>query len=155
METTEEFWARCRGALAPEARERGYTERRLGNTPAMVGLLLDLIVSGAKRGTFSLPEKLERDGTLPTPGDLVVLTRADGHAGCLIEIEACEVLPFDQIGPKDLEIEGPGARDLRAWRKIHRKYWTPILDSWGQTLAPDQPVLMQRFRLVAVALDSR
>ena len=80
MESPAEFWTRCCEALGPEARSRGYCERRIGNTPELVDQLLDLIISGDKRGTYSLPEELARAGTTPTEGDHVILTRHGGEA---------------------------------------------------------------------------
>ena len=80
---------RCCETLGSEASARGYTERQIGNTPALVDQILELIISGEKRGTFSLPEKLARDGTTPAAGDYVILTRYDGSAGCLVQVEAC------------------------------------------------------------------
>lgn len=151
METPAAFWERCCEALTAEARERGYAERCIGNTPEMVDEVLELIVSGAKRGTFSLPETLERAGKRPAPGDHVILTRHDGNAACLLRIDACELLPFDQVGSDELEIEAPAARDPRVWRDIHERYWAPALAARGQELMPGQPVLMQRFTLLAVA----
>lgn len=151
MESVDAFWTRCCETLGPEVRARGYTERQIGNTPALVDLVLDLIISGEKRGTFSLPEKLARDGTTPAPGDYVILTRYDGSAGCLVQVEACETMPFDQVGPAELEIEGPGARDPAVWRDIHERYWTPMLTAWGQTFTTSQPVLVQWFRLLETA----
>ncbi len=151
MESPETFWTRCCKALGPEARRRGYTARRIGNTPELVDQVLELIISGQKRGTFSLPEALARAGTTPVPGDYVVLTRYDGEAGCLILMEACETMPFDQVGPSELEIEGPDARDPAVWRDIHEQYWTPMLASWGQAFTPSQPVLVQRFQLLETA----
>ena len=151
MESPAEFWTRCGEALGPDASSRGYTTRQIGNTPELVDQILDLIISGQKRGTFSLPEKLARDGTTPAVGDYVILTRHGGEAACLLLMEACETMPFDQVGPAELEIEGPGARDPAVWRAIHEQYWTPMLAARGQTLKASQPVLVQRFRLLATA----
>lgn len=151
MESPEEFWTRCCEALGPDARSRGYTKRRIGNTPELVDQILDLISSGQKRGTFSLPEALARAGTTPAEEDYVILTRYGGEAGCLVLVEACKTVPFDQIGAAELEIEGPGARDPAVWRAIHEQYWTPVLAAWGQTVKASQPVLVQWFRLLETA----
>lgn len=151
MESVEAFWTRCCETLGSEASARGYTERQIGNTPALVDQILELIISGEKRGTFSLPEKLARDGTTPAAGDYVILTRYDGSAGCLVQVEAGATMAFDEVGPGELEIEGPGARDPAVWRDIHERYWTPMLAAWGKSLTISEPVLVQRFRLLAVA----
>jgi uncharacterized protein YhfF len=151
MERPEDFWARCCAALGPEPADRGFTVRRIGNTPELVDQLLGLIIAGDKRGTFSLPDALERNGTRPRAGDYLVLTRHNGAAGCLVQVETCDLVAFDQIGPAELAIEGPDARDPAAWRDVHERYWTPMLAAWGQHLAPDQPVLVQRVRLLATA----
>ena len=154
MESPEEFWQRCCDALDPPAGERGYTVRQIGYTPEMVDLILGLIIAGQKRGTFSLPEALERAGTAPIEGDYIILTRNDGTAACLVVVDACDVVPFDRIGPPELEIEGPGARDPAVWREIHERWWKPIVEGWGRTFSPSEPVLVQRFRLLKVAADA-
>jgi uncharacterized protein YhfF len=151
MESPEEFWQRCCEALAPEAWPRGDPERQIGNPAAMVHQILELIIAGDKRGTVSLPDKLERDATLPVPGDYMLLTRFAASAACLVQAEACKTLPFDQIGAAGLQLEGPAAWASEVWRAFHERDWTSMLAAWGQPFKLTQPVLARRCRLLQVA----
>ena len=151
MTSCEEFWARCRAELPDERLGERVVVRRIGNSAEMCEQIIGLIVSGQKKGTYSLPDDLARAGTLPVVGDCQILTDFHGKPACLIRIDACDLLALGQIGPAELEIEGPGARDPEVWRAIHQRYWTPRLAELGQTWGDELPVLVQRFTLLRVA----
>lgn len=151
METPEALWARCSVELSFTAQARGYSERCIGNSAEIVDQVLELVISGEKTGTFSLPDELARLGPLPRVGDYLVLTRFDGRAACLVVIESCEELPFDEIGPSHIQTEGSAVRDINAWRDFHRQYWGAVLASRGESFSQSQPIVAQRFRLLAVA----
>jgi len=147
----DEYWETCRATLGDEALGDAYTVRRIGNSEALTELILGLIISGDKTGTFSLPRALKEAGVYPGVGDFVILTHFDGRPACLVRMQACELMPFAEIGPAELKSEGSGAREVKAWRTIHKAYWKPTLASWGESFSEDIPVLVQRFRLLHVA----
>lgn len=155
MTQYDEYWQACRAALPGAGLGQRYSVRRIGKDPAVCAQILDLIISGAKTGTFSLPRELEEAGCYPQPGDFVILIHYDGRPGCLVRVEDCALVPFAEVGPEQLVLEGPGAREPATWRAIHEAYWTPTLAAWGEPFRDDLPVLVQRFRLLHVAHDAQ
>jgi len=153
METPQTFWARCSDKLCPDVQAQGYTERRIGNSVEMVDQVLELVISGEKTGTFSLPGELARLGPLPRVGDYLVLTRFDGSAACLVLMESCEQVPFDEISQSHIQVEALAVRDLTLWRDFHRQYWGSVLAALGESFSEKQPILAQRFQLLEVALS--
>lgn len=145
------FWQACRARLGAALPEAGYAVRRIGNRQALCEQLLELIITGRKRGTFSLPQLLEREGRLPEAGALAILTAYDGTPRCLVRYERCELVPFDQIGPEHLVLEGPAARHPAIWRQVHRDYWIPQLEALGLEFDEAMPVLVQELGLLHVA----
>ncbi len=151
METPATFWARCSDQLGPAAQARGYIERRIGNSAELVDQVLELVISGEKTGTFSLPGELARQGPLPRAGDYFILTRFDGSAACLVVLEECEEVPFDKISQRHIEVEAVAVRDLKLWQDFHRQYWTKVLEAQGEVFKESQALLAQRFKLLEVA----
>lgn len=137
--------------MGPAAQACGYTERRIGNSAELVDQVLEFVLSGEKTGTFSLPEELAHEGPLPQAGDYFVLTRFDGSAACLVVMEECQEVPFDQISQRHIDVEAPAVRDLKLWRDFHRQYWGSVLAARGESFSDSQLILAQRFRLLAVA----
>jgi uncharacterized protein YhfF len=124
------------------------TVRRLGNTPAMSERLLGLIAAGQKTGLFSLPADPELRDRAPEAGDFVIFTDFAGRPGCLVRMEECRLIGFRDVGPELTRCETPAAREVSAWRRIHQRYWTPMLASWGMEFSEEMPVWYQKFRLL-------
>jgi uncharacterized protein YhfF len=123
-----------------------WRTRRLGNSPEICATLLDLIARGAKSGTFSLLAEFEHTGQpAPVAGEYLLITNYDHRPGCCVRLDRVELRPFEQINEEWIRFEGPALRELRAWRSVHRDYWTQMLAGWGLEFGPDTPVLCQRF----------
>ncbi len=145
----EEYWEACRRELPGATSDRGYRVKRFGSDPAMSRLLLDLIRSGQKTGTFALDWEFEAcPEERPAKGDLYVVTDAAGEPGALIRVSATAVVPFSGISEEHLQCEGPALRELPLWRKVHWDYWTPALRAMGREPSEDMPVLFQRFEVL-------
>jgi uncharacterized protein YhfF len=153
LDRAAEFWAQCKASLPGEPLGEKYTVRRIGNNAQICRLLLDLITSGEKTGTFSLPRELEEIGLTPHPGDYVILVDFESQPACLIRMDVCELVAFQDIRLSHVACEGPGARDVEVWRAIHRDYWSSLLAGWGEDFRDDLPVLFQRFTLLRAAGD--
>lgn len=132
-------------AAAREARPdellAAYTVRTLGSSEEMFGRLLPLILDGSKTGTFSL-------GEAPQVGAYVVVTHFDGSPALIWRVTEVEILPFDDIGERQLAAEGPALREVEAWRQVHIRAWATQLagktrEEIGKTL-----VVAQRFVVI-------
>jgi uncharacterized protein YhfF len=122
--------------------------RRLGDDPATCRLLLDLIRTGQKTGTFALAEEFAAAGeTSPVAGEYLVLTDFEGRPDCVVRLTEVKAKPFSLVMADDVACEGPGLRDLRAWRELHWAYWGRKLERLGGTPDLGMAVLCQRFEL--------
>jgi uncharacterized protein YhfF len=139
------YWSQCRAKLGLTADVRWRT-RRLGSTPEVCALLVDLIRTGHKTGTFSLSAEFEATGQPPPrAGEYLLITDFEGLPGCCVRLDVVQLLAFDQIGTEWVQVEGPALRDLGAWRKVHEEYWTRLLAGWGREFDGRASVICQRF----------
>jgi uncharacterized protein YhfF len=143
-----EFLAAARRA-SPEAALGPIKRRSFGNSAAMADVLIGLIVSGDKTGTFSVPAEFrERPEAAPVVGDHFLVTRFDGTPALLYRVTEVETVPFEGISQRHVDCEGPQLRDVAAWRAVHWDYWTPVLARIGEAPRADMPVIYQRFVVV-------
>lgn len=148
---TGSFWEECRRAR-PDLAAVEPRVRRFGNTPDVCRNLLNLIVAGEKTATFSLLWEHEASGEpLPRRGDVYIVTDYEGAPGCAIRILNVSSVPYRDIGIEQTRHEGPLARSVEAWRRIHWPYWTAALQKIGRGPTEDMIVLFQQFEVVYAA----
>jgi uncharacterized protein YhfF len=144
----ESFWQAARRAV-PSLPASGYKVRTFGRSADMSEVLIALIASGQKTGTFALEEEYRREpGLRPSVGDHFVVTAFEGQPALVYRITEVETVPFGGIGPAHVAVEGPNARQVEIWRQIHWPYWGGILREWGQEPSEDMPVVFQKFELL-------
>ncbi len=115
----------------------------------MADVIVPLILRGEKTGTFALEAEIEiGGGSAPQVGDHYVVTRFDGEPVLIYRLIAVERVPYQEIAERHTAVEGPGARSVEMWRKIHWDYWGTWLRSMGREPTLDMPVLFQRFQVV-------
>ena len=144
----ESFLEKAGEAGVPPMNAGRLVARRLGSTHEMCDLLLGLVLSEQKTCTYSLVRFLEQEGGLLEAGDRIVFLDADRRPRCLVELDECEQLPFDQVNERHTAGEGPAARDVNVWRRIHAAYWGKWLESRGQEFHEGISVMWQSFRLL-------
>lgn len=146
--TVDEFWQAARKAV-PSLPDGGYKVRTFGRSAEMSAILVQLIASGEKTGTFALAAEYERNPSQrPAVGDHFVVTHFDGSPALVYRITEVATVPFRDIGPQHVEVEGPNARKVDVWRNIHWPYWGSMLRDWGLEPRDDMPVVFQRFELL-------
>jgi uncharacterized protein YhfF len=144
----EDFWRTARASV-PSLPATGYKTRSFGRSAEMANILVPLIASGEKTGTFALAAEYERDPSArPYKGDYFVVTWFDGRPALVYRITEVATVPFSGIGPEHVAVEGPNARQVDVWRKIHWPYWSGILREWGLEPSESMPVVFQRFELL-------
>ena len=144
----ETFLEQAVEAGAPPMSGGRLVARRLGSTRQMCELLLGLVLSRQKTCTYSLVQFLEEEGGLVAPGDRIVFLDAGRQPRCLVELDDCEQLAFNEVSPRHTAGEGPAAREVSVWRSIHRAYWGKWLEARGLSFREDVPVMWQSFRLL-------
>ena len=144
----ETFLEEAAAAGVPAKKAGRLVARRLGSTHEMCELLLGLVLGEEKTCTYSLVQLLEEEGGLLAPGDRIVFLDADHSPRCLVELDQCEQLAFNQVNERHTAGEGPAAREVKVWRRIHAAYWGSWLESRGQEFHEEIPVMWQSFRLL-------
>ena len=144
----DNFLNKALNAGVPPMTSGRLVARRLGSSKEMCDLLLGLVLGEEKTCTYSLVQFLEEEGGLLEPGDRIVFLDADKISRCVVELDACEKLPFNQVEERHTAGEGPAARDVKVWRNIHSAYWGKWLATRGQSFHEEVPVLWQSFRLL-------
>ena len=151
-ETAEQFLTRARAAL-PNVDFSRLKQRSFGNSAAMAAILVGLVASGEKTGTFALAAEFTAAlggaaDQAPKPGDVYLIKAFDGSPVCLYRITATELVPFAGISHEHVQVEGANARNVAIWRKIHWSYWGAMLAAKGLSMQDDTPVIFQRFELL-------
>jgi uncharacterized protein YhfF len=146
--TVEQFVAAARTAL-PDEHIGPFKVRTYGGSKAMADIIVPLVLSGEKTGTFALAAEFDDDPSrAPRVGDDYVVTYFDGTPALLQRITEVQVVPFEGIDHDHVQVEGPKARDVAVWRGIHWDYWGGMLRARGREPSPQMPVIFQRFRVL-------
>lgn len=142
------FLAAARAALPGEPLH-SFQVRSFGGSAAMADVLIDLIARGEKTGTFALEAEFEgAPERVPVQGGRVVVTRFDGPPVLLYRLTEVTRVPYRDIGPQHVAVEGPNARNVEVWRGIHWPYWGNMLRARGREPSEDMTVIFQRFELL-------
>lgn len=121
-----------------------------GSGAAMADELLVPVLSGAKRATAGVLVEYEAEGQpWDRTGFHEVVVDGRGQPACILRYTACEVRPFDQVDEDFARAEGEGDLSLAWWRDAHFRYYDPFLRArFGRPLAPDEPMVLERFTIV-------
>lgn len=136
----EAFVAAAR-ATHPEEPLASYSVRTLGSSEAMFQRLLPLILDGSKTGTFSL-------GAAPRVGDVCVITHFDGTPALIWRVMAVEIVPFDAISARHVQVEGEALRNVEAWRKVHLAAWAAQLAGKSREEIGATPVVAETYAVI-------
>ena len=86
--------------------------------------------------------------TLPSVGDLDIVTDWKGVAQCIIQTTNVNVVPFHDVTAEHARLEGEGDGSLEFWRTVHRAYFQRELKDTQYTRVHDIPVVCQTFEVV-------
>lgn len=150
-ETAEVFWQRYLCTLPSEHSHR-YVRAdafAFGDFPALANELATLVQIGRKRATATLPIEFTSAGLpLPAPGDVSIVTRADGTPVAIIELVEVRQVPFQAVDAAFATDEGEGDGTLAWWQAAHRTYFSRVCARLGCKFDETASVICQRFRLV-------
>jgi len=137
-------------AAVPEA-QVGPTARPrcIGLNPQTTATILNIVAAGEKVGTFSMVWMHEKKPeTRPFIAEQVVLCDYDGTPKILVRTTGLELVAWRDIGPQHTAIDGPGVRDLAAWRPVHWRLWSAQLEQLGLKASEDMPICVERFQVL-------
>ena len=152
----EAFWQTCvRQSDAVPATDF-YRVRYFGADATTARRLMDLIAAGEKTVTFTLPWIYQGHPNLtPVQGGYTVVTDFEGHPELLLRTTRIKTLAFAAVTEEETRFEGPGARTLDAWRKIHWTFFGNVLKPLGKEPTEDMPVTVEYFEVVCSLSDTR
>ena len=143
------FRAEARAAHPRAASSTDYQVRWIGLDRPTTEQIFELVRSGDKTGTFTLPWIVARtDQPVPAVGDCVILIDFDGAPVMLVRLERVHEVAFGAITAADTAIDGSPVRDLAVWKPLHTQYWGALLQPFGLQVTPDMPVWVEKFSIV-------
>lgn len=111
--------------------------------------IFDLIRTGDKRGTFTLPWIVERTGSpVPAVGRLLVLIDMGGKPVLLTRVVRVDRAVFGAVRAEHTVIDGSPVRDPATWVPLHTFYWNNHLQPFGLEVSPEMPFWIEEFELV-------
>jgi len=149
--SAEDFW-QCYLTTLPTKHPHRHARPDVfafGDSPALADELAALVKIGRKQATAGLPIEFTAEGVpLPVPGDVSIVTRADGQPVAIIELTEVRHVPFHAVDAAFAADEGEGDRTLAWWRTAHRDYFRRVSAKLGGEFDENTPVICQRFQLV-------
>jgi uncharacterized protein YhfF len=142
------FWRECARDLGAPS-EGPLRARRLGSTPETIEMLLGLVLAREKTMTSTSPW-LYDDGlqAAPAAGDIWVVMDSAGKPAAALRTTSVKVLRMDQVTEEDSRREGPGARPVESWRRVHWNFFMRVLAPLGKVPATDMPVTLEYFEVL-------
>jgi uncharacterized protein YhfF len=118
--------------------------------------LVAAVLDGTKTSTTSLSQEYEIDGDpLPVAGGQAAVVDSAGRRVAVIELTEVRVGRLGDVDLDHARDEGEGFDSVAAWRVGHERYWhgedyRGWLGNPAFTVDDDTPVVLERFRLVAM-----
>lgn len=123
--------------------------RWIGLDSASTLQIFDLIRTGDKRGTFTLPWIVERTGSpVPRVGQHLVLISMEGAPTLLTRVTRVDQALFGAVRAEHTAIDGSPVRDPAVWVPLHTQYWNGHLAPFGLSVAAQMPFWIEEFELL-------
>ena len=145
------FWQSAKTAVPDGGLGDKYQVRWIGLDDQTTEQIFELIRSGDKTGTFTLPWLVEQTGD-PTPrvGDAIILVAFDGTPKILLRLTGIEEVAFGDITEAHTAVDGSPVRALEVWKPLHTAYWNERLQPFGLGVCDEMPVLVEKFEMLYV-----
>ena len=143
------FWRAAFDKRPELAQGPDYQVRWIGLDDESTEQIIDLIETGDKTGTFTLPWIIERtDQPDPKVGDPIILIDFHGKPRLLVRLTSIHQVSFGTVTEDDIAIDGTPVRTLEIWKPLHTQYWNALLTPFDMTVSEDMPVLVEAFELL-------
>lgn len=148
-EPLRDFWNGFVSAAGGVDEARFYEAFAFGDSQALADELAALVLQGSKRATAASVWSFEAEGRrLPRPGDLSIVTTWDGKPLCVIETQAVDIVPFNEVTAAFAALEGEGDGSLAFWRQSHRAYFTRECERARRQFDQSMPIACECFEVV-------
>ncbi len=92
---------------------------------------------------------IEENGPdIAKPGDLSIVTYANGQPACVIETGEVNIAPFNEATAEFAATEGADDLSLEHCRKCHWKEFLVQCDKLNRTPTENKPVICEKFMVV-------
>ncbi|MBO6552793.1 MAG: ASCH domain-containing protein [Roseitalea sp.] len=140
------FWSRFRAAH-PDAGSEPFDVFRVGDTDESADGGADLIVSGTKTATSSLPEELVDIG-IPFPGALSVVIDGKARPRAVVETMQVSQTPFGEVDAKFAHDYGEWDRTLETWKARNGAHYRAVCEGLGLEWHEQRELICERFKVV-------
>jgi uncharacterized protein YhfF len=146
----EDFWAQGERRCPRMRRRENFLEAfAFGDSEHMANELAALVLKGVKRGTASVAWRYETGETpQPKPGDFSIVTDWHKKPLCVIETDAVDVVPFNEVSEDFARIEGEDDGTPKSWRRNHTKFFAGECERLGRIPSETMLVVCERFTVV-------
>ena len=145
----DNFWRVAKQEVTQAKLGDDYQVRWIGLNDETTKQILELIQTGDKTGTFTLPWIVARtDQPPPKSGDAIILVDFDGKPKQLVRLTAVDEVPFGKITSEHTAIDGTPVRGLDVWKPLHKQFWNHMLEPFDLSVCDDMPVLVEKFELL-------
>jgi uncharacterized protein YhfF len=145
----DRYWQQARAEIRQADLAAEYEPRWIGLDDPTTEEVFELIRSGDKTGTFTLPWIIEHtDQPVPAVGDALILVDFNGHPRLLVRLTEITSVAFGDITAQHTRIDGTPVRDLAVWKPLHTGYWNNLLAPYQLEVSPAMPVLVEKFMLL-------
>lgn len=143
------FWTDFADSAGGVDEERFYEAFFFGDSAQLANELAKLVLCGTKRATAASVWSFEEEGKrLPARGDLSIVTNWSGEPLCIIETQAVEVVPFNEVTAEFAVTEGEGDGSLSFWQEAHTQYFTRECTRAGREFTEGMLVTCEHFKVV-------
>lgn len=146
----EQLWKQYETAHPDAARSASdYTVERFGDSDALAGELLALVVAGVKRATSSLVREFTAEGDpLPRIGGHWIVCDGAGTPRVVLRTTELRLGTFHSVEDSFAHAEGEGDRTRETWMNEHRRYWQRVCATLGAPWSEEDEVVFERFSVV-------
>lgn len=145
----DNYWQRAGAELGRLNLPADYHARWIGLDAPTTDEVIELIRTGDKTGTFTLPWLIEHtDQPAPAVGDTIILVDFNGHPRLLVRLTEITSVAFGDITAVHTSIDGTPVRDLAIWKPLHTQYWNSLLAPYALEVSSSMPVLVEKFELL-------
>jgi len=143
------FWKEFLLSTGTADHGRYYDVCIFGDSEELADELANLVLSGVKRATAGSLWSYEDQGMRePRPGDLSIVTAWSGQPLCIIETQAVDVVPYNEVTAEFAAAEGEGDGSLAYWLESHRRYFKRECASAGRQFDEGMLLACEKFKVI-------
>jgi uncharacterized protein YhfF len=145
----KQYWADFATRHAEADPNEPFQSWHFGNTPDLADELFQLVLSGKKFGTSSLPwEFADQPELTPTVATFSVVTDFNRQPKAIVRTTRVRILPFNEVDAEHAFAEGEGDQSLDHWRGVHWDYFNRQCIEAARHPSETMPVICEEFELL-------